>query len=615
MTSFRAEEELPLQGCIVQVPLIIENEASSKILSTNSIWVHVTKADYEPSADPNFINISLVSIWAEGYYHTTIKKQNIYNVFENSASRKIQIDRENTYDVFTDLFPLDLDTLVESRRKDGIHKSLLLNAKINVSESNFKREEGLNTDTMHIQIKSNGTFNPTVGRFEMTSVDFEKTEYLKDEGNLFNWMELLCYQRDELARRQIESCAEIERLQTDNSLLQQGMEQAKNDFEELKIDMASKFYQGMNAKKDFIHELTKASLPKTELLGLNAIFLAKIADRGDDINACPLKKKGTRGKRVKEEKGSSKKKRKVKKEDEDNEEGQIDYRDDTTHTDRDDSDGNPGQSVNNKFKKDPRIKRESRSSELKNGSEPKVKKEPEGEPKTYSSKADFRVEPKITQEQNTPTAPRSPELKGDLNPIIVKPDPYTDSTPLNHYPFSFGNEDSQGTLKADSLLKKSLNLETDRDIFNKAMHVSFQEGGNKDKDDGEEHEENGGQDSDEKMEYNSSESDNESTSCLNGDGKAKDKGDKEEDVKQGEENDEEGTSSKDKNYEGSFIEDSLESSISKSKPDINNETQNRTDYSDEEFKHKEVDNDNNKSQREVSQAEAETDYSDDDDDG
>lgn len=584
MCSFKSEEDLPLQGTIVEIPLTIENETASITLSKRSIWIHVSKADYEPSAEPDFINISLVSIWEEGYYHTTINKQNIYNIFENSSSRKIKIDRENTYDVFTDLFPLDLDTFLESDRKNGVHKLLFLSARIKVPESSFKKGESLNTDTLQIQIKSTGTFNPTIGKFDLTSVVFETSKYLKNEGNLFNWMSLLNYQNKEMVKRLTQYSAENERLQTDNNLLQQGMDQTKNDYEEIRVDLESKFYQELNLKKDVIYELSKNDLPKTELLGLNVNFLVNAAEQRNGKEANTMKSRKTQEKRVKKEKGTSTKKRKIKPGEDESEEEFADFKNDTDYADVGDKDETVGHLTNVKVK---------------------AKNEPDGD----LPMVEFDFGPRVQLEPNTQNSPRSPELRDDSNAITIKPDPYANSAPFNLDSFSLDNEESQCSLSLLSGSRNSsMNIESDRGIFNNAMRDNSSGGNDEAK-----HEEEGGTENfKDETEYSTDESGNASGYSLDEDGEAKDKAENEEE-NQDTDNTENGSSSRSKNYRGSFIEDSLGSNISKSKSDENNESRNKADYSDEESKGKK-DYDSTKSQQTVSQAEVETDYSDDDDD-
>ncbi|CAL1196622.1 unnamed protein product [Candida parapsilosis] len=637
MNSFRAEEELPLQGSIVQIPLIIENEATSTTLSKSWIWVHVTKADYEPSDDPNFINISLVAIWQEGYYHATITKQNIYGIFDNLSSTKIKVSRDKAYDVFTDLFPLDLETFLESGNKVGVHTSLLIGAKIRVSESRFRKGEGLNTDTLQIQIKSSGTFNPTIGKFDMQSVDFETSENLKNEGNLFNWMELLYYQRQEVTRRYIQDKAEKERLQTDNNLLQQAMEQTKIDFEDIRVDMESKFYQEMNLKKDVIYELARNDLPKTELLGLNANFLNNAMVQNNGKGVTNPKERYNRRKRSKKMKAVSSKKQKMNTRKVDSEDDFEEYKDDTDFTDVDEIDENYGHLAYTKVKKEPRLKHASKSHDGENGSwlnvkgetgvkkEPVVKIEPEVgsgvDPSDNGSDFGFRPE----RERITLTAPRSPELKDDSNSVRVKPDPYPNSTPFNPDAFSLRNEDSQDTLKVESLLRRSrnpsLNLETDREVFNNVTRVESQQGDEGGEEDVEEEKESneekdgekGNQDGEYQTEYSFDESDD-SDGTSGQDDELKDKGRNEDKDEKVTRTGEKGNNLENENFEDSFIEDSLDKSVFESKPDANNSFQDRTDYSEKEPKAKSERNLPPTNQRARSQAEVETDYSNADDD-
>ncbi|KAI5952924.1 hypothetical protein KGF57_004130 [Candida theae] len=614
MSSFGAEEELPLQGCIVKIPLIIENESASATLSQSFLWTHVTRADYEPSADPNFINISLVSIWEEGYYHTTIKKQNIYNIFENSTSRKVNIDRNSTYDVFTDLFPLDLDTFLESEGKDGVHKQLLLSAKVNVPESSFKKGEGLNPDTLQIQIKSTGTFNPTVGKFDLNSVDFESSENLKDEGNLFNWMQLFESQNKELVKRLIQANAENDRLQTDNTLLQRGIEQTKKDCDEIITDLESKFYQEMNLKKDVIFELSKNELPKTELLGLNATFLAHTVEKENARNE--NKKKGARGKRVKQENETRSKRRKIKRKKVDSVEEGSDFRNDTDYTDVEHADENAGEVMNIKVKKEPEQIEKPRRYNLRSQSNTRVKKEPEYGNQAESPRSESNFVPHVKKEPCTQITPKSPELKDDSNPITVKSDPDVNSTPFSPDSFTFSSENSQDNLKVESLLWRSrnpsLNIERDRDIFNKAVRLGTHGKDDVDKDEEVDEENDNGtgcQETDEQTVYSSDGNGGSSDQDQKSENERED-GDKGNDEVEYAKN---ATDSKSQTEKGSFIEDSLRSVTSESKRKATDESQNRTDYSDDETK-KKKDNDKTKSQQAASQADVETDYSDDDDD-
>ncbi|KAI3402487.2 hypothetical protein KGF56_004728 [Candida oxycetoniae] len=312
MSSLEREKE-PLPGNILKLNLLVEDEATSETIASSNIWLHVSKADYEPSSDPTFINMSLVAIWSLGYYHIKVTREVFNTIFKQESISKIEPG--DAYEIFTNLFPLDLDGLVESKEKDGRHQNLFLSAKIKASKSDYNAEGVPVTDRIDndltILIKSNTKFSPTVGLFTMKAIDFEDYEYLEDERDLLNWMALYSAQNEKLLNSLVKCKASLNQVQEANLLLEDGLQIAKRDNQDIVFDLESKFYQVLNAKKDVIYELTKGSRPSDELIGLNQGFVGGVRKlRNIDMGALPVKE-GEAEKRVKKEKPVGSKRRKT----------------------------------------------------------------------------------------------------------------------------------------------------------------------------------------------------------------------------------------------------------------------------------------------------------------
>ncbi|CAK9439994.1 uncharacterized protein LODBEIA_P40940 [Lodderomyces beijingensis] len=280
-----AQDEV-FEGTILKVPLTIEDEDTSEVIKTAAIWLHVTKADYEPSADPAFTNISIVAIFIDGLYHATITKRNVGAVFKKDGLV------DDAFDLFTDLFPFDFEDLLESKEKVGVHQDLLVSAKLLGRRQDYDENGELNAESasrgsnLSILIKSNSKFKPTVGQFQMQELVDRRS--FQDETDTFNWLDLYNRQNKELVDRLVQCKLENSRLEDDNRLLQKSLQAAKRDFDNLATDLESKFYLALNAKKDVIYQLTYESRPQNELIGLNRGFVEKYSKlRNIDYHALP----------------------------------------------------------------------------------------------------------------------------------------------------------------------------------------------------------------------------------------------------------------------------------------------------------------------------------------
>ena len=109
------EGEKILLGTILRVPLIIEDKATSETIKNSSLWLHVSGADYEPSNNPLFINKSLTAICSEGYFHKTLTTDNSNRVFRRYIPN-IDLSNDKHFELLNNLFPLDLESLIEAKQ-------------------------------------------------------------------------------------------------------------------------------------------------------------------------------------------------------------------------------------------------------------------------------------------------------------------------------------------------------------------------------------------------------------------------------------------------------------------------------------------------------------------
>ena len=276
-TQVERQNATTLSGTILKLPLRIEDSSTCDIILNTTIWLHISKAEYEPSSDPNFINMCFVAVFPFGQFHATITKANVKKVFKDQAISKI--DPADAVAVFRDLFHLDLESILESGEKEGVHHDLFVNAKISTSKDDFDEfgeysGDRMENETLSILVKRLGKFNPTIGQFEMQPVSLANVDYLANEGDLFNWMELYHHQVEELTNSLVLSKQNYSKISEDNELLKNGLRIARDDFQNIVDDLESKFYQALNAKKNMIYHLTHSDGAKIkELVGLNREYI------------------------------------------------------------------------------------------------------------------------------------------------------------------------------------------------------------------------------------------------------------------------------------------------------------------------------------------------------
>lgn len=279
MSSIDSHEKDPLPGTIVKIPLYIEDKSSGETIKQCQLWLHVSKAEFQPSNDPQFSNISITAVYQDGYFHTVVTKSNLSKLFRSNAS--VNIEPEDYYHVFINLFPLDLEGLIESFESEGDHKRLKLSAKLLANKSDYDEngelldleDEDPNKTSITIMIKTDAKLSVTVGSFELKAIEFEKQEHLQDESDLFNWLDVYNFQNQALLDSLQASKLKIEKLKDENYLLENNYNESKNDFKNIIVDMELRFYQVLDSKKDLIWDLTKNRHPKDKLENLNQDFL------------------------------------------------------------------------------------------------------------------------------------------------------------------------------------------------------------------------------------------------------------------------------------------------------------------------------------------------------
>ncbi|KAG7663893.1 uncharacterized protein J8A68_002581 [[Candida] subhashii] len=279
MSSQDNSEESSLSGTILKIPLTVEDKSTGETIKCCQLWLHVSTAEFKPSDDPQFSNISLTGIYQEGYFHNVVTKSILSKTFRKNAS--INVEPDDYYRIFLNLFPLDLDGLIESYESDGEHKRLKLSAKLLANKSDYDENGELldlgdddpNKTHITIMIKTDAKLAITVGSIDLKALEFEKQEQLQEESDLFNWLSLYNSQNEALLESLLESKKKIEKLKDDNYLLENNYNESKLDFNNIIVDMESRFYQVLDSKKDMIWELTKHAHPKDRLDQLNREYL------------------------------------------------------------------------------------------------------------------------------------------------------------------------------------------------------------------------------------------------------------------------------------------------------------------------------------------------------
>lgn len=268
-----------LNGNVVSVPIIIEDSESLEFIKRSTLFIHVSKAEYESeSEDPNFINMSLTAGYEDGTFHYTLTKKSISGVFRTRAASNENIEEEEYASVIQELFPLDNEDVLEQERKyPNLQLSVKISAKAEYYDAETKElieeDNDPNQNPVELSIKTDSRVPVTVAIIELTPVNLEEEPHLKDEGNLFNWMDLLLTQNQSMVS-QIKSLQKtIETLKEENFQMHNGYQIAKNEYKFIIDDLEQKFYQVLNAKKDKIWELTKKTVPTNRVEHLNQEFL------------------------------------------------------------------------------------------------------------------------------------------------------------------------------------------------------------------------------------------------------------------------------------------------------------------------------------------------------
>lgn len=258
------EGEKILLGIILRIPLIIEDKETSETIKNSSLWLHVSRGDYEPSNSPLFINKSLTAICSEGYFHKTLTTDNSNRVFRRYIPN-IDLSNDKHFALLNNLFPLDLESLIEAKQttKDPTQQQQLkLTAKLIGDKSKYDANNEYlediepNKNNIVLSIKTDAKYAVTIGTIELPSIEIEKHPYLNDEENLLNWMELYNYQNESLLELLIESNNSLDQLKSENQELELNLELTKNDYNKIIEDLELKFYLALNSKKDKIFELT-----------------------------------------------------------------------------------------------------------------------------------------------------------------------------------------------------------------------------------------------------------------------------------------------------------------------------------------------------------------------
>ena len=248
-------EDTVLLGTILKVPLIIEDEDTSQTITATNLWIHISRADHEPSNNPNFINISLTAIYSDGYFHKTLTSDNTRRLFrKNVPNLNVESD-VNLFKLLGNLFPLDLESLIESKEAEGYHKKLKITAKLVAHKSDYDDKNELledsdpNTNPITISIKTDAKLAITVGTFQLPPIEFEDHPHLAEEGDLFNWIDLYHLQNEQLVHQLTSQTRDLDALKLETDLLVLSNKSIKLDYQKIIKDLEEKFYQALNTKK------------------------------------------------------------------------------------------------------------------------------------------------------------------------------------------------------------------------------------------------------------------------------------------------------------------------------------------------------------------------------
>ncbi|KAK6458179.1 uncharacterized protein RJT20DRAFT_133620 [Scheffersomyces xylosifermentans] len=271
-----------LTGTVISIPFEILDEDSDDVIKQTLLFVHVSKAEYEPSEDPNFINISLTAGYEDGTFHTTITKDSSSGIFRKNLTSKDAVKEEDQLEALQELFPLDNEDVIEEEKK---YKDLRLSVRMVTKRQYYDEEtkdlieedDDPNEKPIVISIKTNALIPITLGNIELDPVNLEEDPNLKDERSLFNWMDLILVQNKSMLAQIKSLQSKVGSLKEENYQLHNSYQICKNEYSMIVNDLESKFYQVLNAKKDKIWELTNREAPSNHLELLNQDFVGGAA--------------------------------------------------------------------------------------------------------------------------------------------------------------------------------------------------------------------------------------------------------------------------------------------------------------------------------------------------
>ena len=337
MSSVNLEDspDIALSGNVISIPFVIEDEETHDVLKVTKLFIHICKAEYRPSDDPTFINISLTGVHQDGSYHGTITKELCGEIFRTTNSGN-DIETNDQAKVIRRLFPIDEGLLYdEIEEKDDLRLSArqampLSHFDVETQEM-MESDEDPKDDSITISIKTGAKIPITVGSIKLGPVDFEEDESLKNEGNLFNWLEILQIQNISMAKEIRDLKVSLETLKYENSQISTAYDVNKQEHKLIVSDLEQKFYQLLNSKKDKIWTLMKEGIPKGHLQGLNqkyteteakltVINKSEIPNELDAKYRSPKKKRNEVSKRKVVKKAGDRKRRRKPISDEDEEE-------------------------------------------------------------------------------------------------------------------------------------------------------------------------------------------------------------------------------------------------------------------------------------------------------
>lgn len=293
-----------LTGHIQSIPLVIEDKETKKIIKKASLYLHCSR-NGSKIENSNFANISLTAMNQEGSFHIDITKENCARF-----KRKGHFTIAEWESIIQHLFPVD------DHHEPSIADDLVASAKFISLERYYDPDTNelldddelpLVSEFITIDIKTNAKLPITVGSIDLpyadTEYDLQESIMMREEQNLFNWIDLLLLNNQKLNK-------ELHASRQSNLMLKEENEQYQNELETSAVqhkkiisDFLDKFYQVLNAKKDKIWELENNNLKQLE--GLNEKYINqnkfnlknytidkdKIPDELDEVYTSPTKRK------------------------------------------------------------------------------------------------------------------------------------------------------------------------------------------------------------------------------------------------------------------------------------------------------------------------------------